>query len=148
SPSPRRRSRFRIRPGTRSAPPKTSRPSSTDTARRGIDWDGASPSTRSWDLAFSAQTFALPDPTRDPQRSAEDLAAFVDGYGADEALRAVLADMMRRRTQAMLDLLRSSAEVGREPWGTMYRTGSRGRTGAAVLDYVTAHRGVWQRALG
>ncbi|WP_313959669.1 phosphotransferase [Microbacterium paraoxydans] len=55
-----------------------------------IDWDGASPSTRSWDLAFSAQTFALPDPTRDPQRSADDLAAFVDGYGADAELRAVL----------------------------------------------------------
>lgn len=111
-----------------------------------IDWDGASPSTRSWDLAFSAQTFALPDPTRDPQRSAEDLAAFVDGYGADEELRAVLPDMMRRRTQAMLDLLRSSAETGREPWGTMYRTG-HGAHWAAVLDYVTAHRGVWQRAL-
>lgn len=112
-----------------------------------IDWDGASPSTRSWDLAFSAQTFALPDPNRDPQRSAGDLAAFVDGYGADEELRAVLPDMMRRRTQAMLDLLRSSAEAGREPWGTMYRTG-HGAHWAAVLDYVTAHRDVWQRALG
>ncbi|WP_101847496.1 phosphotransferase [Zhihengliuella sp. ISTPL4] len=111
-----------------------------------IDWDGASPSTRSWDLAFSAQTFALPDPARDPQRSADDLAAFVDGYGADEELRAVLPDMMRRRTQAMLDLLRSSAEVGREPWGTMYRTG-HGAHWAAVLDDVTAHRDVWQRAL-
>ncbi|SDS74348.1 phosphotransferase [Microbacterium paraoxydans] len=111
-----------------------------------IDWDGASPSTRSWDLAFSAQTFALPDPTSDPERSADDLAAFVDGYGADEELRAVLPDMMRRRTQAMLDLLRSSAEAGREPWGTMYSTG-HGAHWAAVLDYVTAHRGVWQRAL-
>lgn len=112
-----------------------------------IDWDGASPSTRSWDLAFSAQTFALPDPTSDPERSAENLAAFVDGYGADEELRAVLPDMMRRRTQAMLDLLRSSAEAGREPWGTMYRTG-HGAHWAAVLDYVTAHRDAWQRALG
>lgn len=112
-----------------------------------IDWDGAAPSTRSWDLAFSAQTIALPDPARDPQRSADDLAAFVDGYGADEELRAELPDMMRQRTQAMLDLLRSSAEAGREPWGTMYRTG-HGAHWKAVLDYVTAHRDVWQRALG
>lgn len=111
-----------------------------------IDWDAAGPSTRLWDLAFSAQTFAVPDPARDPRRSAADLAAFVDGYGAAPALREELADGMRRRTAAMLDLLRTSASTGREPWGSMFHSG-HGAHWAGVLAYVSEHRDVWRRAL-
>src|SRR5690606_17199843 len=69
-----------------------------------IDWDGAGPSTRLWDLAYSAQAFTLNDASADPSAAAADLAALVAGYGADAALRAALPAAMARRTRAMLEL--------------------------------------------
>lgn len=80
-----------------------------------IDWDGAAPSTRLWDLAYSAQAFTLNDATADPEDSAARLAALVDGYGADAELRSRLPRAMAERTEAMFELLRSSHATGREP---------------------------------
>ncbi|MDR6612038.1 phosphotransferase [Leifsonia sp. 1010] len=111
-----------------------------------IDWDASGPSTRLWDLAYAAQAFTLNDPARAPGDSARALAAFVDGYGADESLRDDLPTEMGRRTQAMYDLLHSSNRAGREPWASMYETG-HGAHWQAVTRYVTAHRDIWARAL-
>lgn len=111
-----------------------------------IDWDGAGPSTRLWDLAYSAQAFTLNDAAQPPLEAAACLRAFVDGYGADESLRAALPETMAARAAAMHRLLADAHATGREPWGTMYVEGHgvHWRTAAA---YVAEHEDVWARAL-
>ncbi len=111
-----------------------------------IDWDGAGPSTRLWDLAYAAQAFTLSDPAREPAAAAANLAAFVDGYNADDAQRNALAATMSRRAAAMHELLRSSHDGGREPWASMYRNG-HGRHWADVKAYVQQHQDAWAAAL-
>lgn len=111
-----------------------------------IDWDGAGPSTRLWDLAYSAQAFTLNHPDRPVEDSAMDLAAFADGYGASAQLRRDLPEAMIERTTAMRELLRSAHESGREPWATMEVQG-HGAHWSAVVDHVRRHRGIWERAL-
>ncbi|MGR0321159.1 phosphotransferase [Agromyces sp. ZXT2-3] len=111
-----------------------------------IDWDAAAPSTRLWDLAYAAQAFALSDVTRPPHDAADDLAAFVDGYDADITLRDELPSAMHRRATAMLDLLRSGHETGREPWASMFADG-HGDHWAAVTKYVAGNQPVWSAAL-
>jgi Ser/Thr protein kinase RdoA (MazF antagonist) len=112
-----------------------------------IDWDGAAPSTRLWDLAYSAQAFTLNEVRRPAREAADRLAAFVDGYGADADLRRALPAAMAARAAAMHDLLRRSADSGREPWGTMYREG-HGAHWLAAADYVRTGADVWRAALG
>lgn len=112
-----------------------------------VDWDGAGPSTRLWDLAYAAQAFALNDPARGPDAAAADLGAFVDGYDPDVTLRAALPDAMAERADAMRRLLHDSAVVGREPWATMDRTGHGAHWDAAAA-FLARHRDVWAVALG
>lgn len=111
-----------------------------------IDWDGAGPSTRLWDLAYAAQTFTLNATDRAPFDAARDLAAFVDGYRADEALRTALPRAMRRRAAAMHDLLYASHETHREPWASMYVSG-HGAHWERVAEYVNQHEDRWAAAL-
>jgi Ser/Thr protein kinase RdoA (MazF antagonist) len=111
-----------------------------------IDWDGAGPSTRLWDLAYAAQTFTLNDPARDAALAAADLRALVDGYRADPALRAALPDAMTERAEAMRRLLSDGAASGREPWAGMHRAG-HGAHWEAATAYVATHRDVWAAAL-
>ncbi|GAA1917609.1 tRNA A-37 threonylcarbamoyl transferase component Bud32 [Marmoricola bigeumensis] len=111
-----------------------------------VDWDGAGPSTRLWDLAYAAISFAHLFPGADPAASAERLAALVDGYDADAALRTALPDAMVRRAGAMHELLRSSHGLGREPWSSMYADG-HGRHWRDTTAYVARHRDDWVRAL-
>lgn len=111
-----------------------------------IDWDGAGPSTRLWDLAYSAQAFTLNDPDAAPVQAAGKLAAFIDAYGAGEQLREELPAVLVQRVAAMYELLRSSNAAGIEPWSTLYVTG-HGAHWQAVLQYVKDHQRLWARAL-
>lgn len=111
-----------------------------------IDWDAAGPSTRLWDLAYSAQAFTLSDLDRSPTDSAQRLRAFVDGYGAGQELRAALPSTMAARARAMHDLLRDGHATGREPWGTMYVEG-HGDHWLRATHYAEQHRDVWAEAL-
>ena len=111
-----------------------------------IDWDGAAPSTRLWDLAYSAQAFTLNDAEAPSELAAAHLGAFVDGYGADATLRDRLPAAMAERTEAMYELLQQSHESGREPWGSMF-TGGHGAHWRRVSDHVAAHQALWTRAL-
>ncbi|MGO2360000.1 MAG: phosphotransferase [Brachybacterium tyrofermentans] len=111
-----------------------------------IDWDGAAPSTRLWDLAYSAQAFTLNDASADPEDSAVRLAALVDGYGAGEELRAALPRAMAGRTEAMFEQLRSANIPGREPWGSMFTEG-HGEHWRRAADHVAEHQDRWARAL-
>ena len=88
-----------------------------------IDWDGAGPSTRLWDLAYAAISFGRLFPIDEPEAAAGRLAAFLDGYDADQDLRARLPTTMARRARAMHSLLRRSHEANMEPWASMYVQG-------------------------
>lgn len=111
-----------------------------------IDWDGAAASTRLWDLAYSAQAFTLNDALADPLRAAEDLRAFVHGYGADAALRAAFAEVLPRRAWAMHDLLQTAHRDGREPWGSMY-TDFHGQHWLGVARFLDGHAALWRDTL-
>jgi len=112
-----------------------------------IDWDAAAPSTRLWDFAYAAQAFALAGGERDPERAAQDLAAIVDGYRADLAMRRDLPRAMEERTAAMLALLEGAHVTGDEPWASMYANG-HGEHWAKALAFVRAHRARWAQSLG
>lgn len=111
-----------------------------------IDWDGAGPSTRLWDLAYAAVAFGHLFPGAGVDETAARLTAFVDGYGADQDLRAALPRAMADRAVAMHELLRRSHETGREPWGSMY-SGGHGEHWSATVDFVRRHEDVWARAV-
>ena len=111
-----------------------------------IDWDGAGPSTRLWDLAYAAQSFADLVPGQPVAEGASRLRALVDGYGADQALRAALPVALTRRTNAMYELLRSARQTGAQPWARMYAEG-HGEHWAAAARYVAQHEPNWAAAL-
>lgn len=112
-----------------------------------IDWDGAGPSTRLWDLAYAASAFAHLFPGADAEQSAARLEAFADGYDADKELREALPGTMADRAQAMHDLLRRSYEAGREPWGSMYLDG-HGQHWADTASFIREHQPKWHATLG
>ena len=111
-----------------------------------IDWDGAGPSSRVWDLAYAAQAFTLSDASEVPEVAATRLAALIDGYGADQNLRQQLPGTMVLRARAMYELLHSSHRSGREPWASMFASG-HGRHWHTATEYVERHQQVWSRAL-
>lgn len=111
-----------------------------------IDWDSSAPSTQLWDLAYAAQAFTLSDVRMSPAEAARSLVAFVDGYGATGPLRKSLPVTMSQRTHAMYELLRTSHELGQEPWSTMFASG-HGDHWRTVSQYVDDHRRMWDRAL-
>lgn len=111
-----------------------------------IDWDGASPSTRLWDLAYAAQTFGMLSEGEPVASAAVRLRAFVEGYGADASLREALPTTMAKRTEAMFELLRSSNDTGLQPWADMYTSG-HGEFWRQATEYVTRNHTAWERAL-
>lgn len=112
-----------------------------------IDWDGAGPSTRLWDLAYAAQSFAFLIAGEDPERAAERLRAFVlDGYRAAPGLCARLPGAMAERTQAMHGFLRASHLGNVQPWGQMF-VGGHGQHWARAARFVRQHEALWAQAL-
>lgn len=111
-----------------------------------IDWDGAGPSTRLWDLAYSAQAFAGLEAGQPVSSAAERLRWFVDGYGATDDIRAALPTTMVHRATAMWALLRDANASGREPWSSMFDNG-HGTHWWAASEYIAAHLSAWTAAL-
>lgn len=111
-----------------------------------IDWDGAGPSTRLWDLAYAAISFGHLFPADEPHVAAGRLAAFLDGYDPDDALRAALPKTMAHRARAMHSLLQRSHETGREPWASMYLRG-HGEHWDRTADYIVRHERLWRRVV-
>jgi Ser/Thr protein kinase RdoA (MazF antagonist) len=110
-----------------------------------IDWDGAGPGSRLWELAYAAQSMAGLNPWRPLEESAVRLRAFVDGYGLEEGVRPALAVMLGRRARAMYDLLREGAEQQRQPWARIWT--EDGPYWGATADHLDAHIGAWEAAL-
>ncbi|RDV10507.1 aminoglycoside phosphotransferase [Arthrobacter sp. RT-1] len=111
-----------------------------------IDWDGAGPSSRLWDLAYAAQSFAGLWEGADPHEAGVRLRAFRDGYRADEGQRRALPQTLVHRVQAMYGLLQEAKDSGRQPWARMYDDG-HGEHWKASAEYVARHIDVWRSAL-
>lgn len=111
-----------------------------------IDWDGSGPSTRLWDLAYAAISFGQLFADEDVDVAAARLISFLEGYDADEPLRAALPTTMARRARAMHDLLRASQDSGREPWASMYVDG-HGEHWDRAATFIARHEDAWRRAL-
>lgn len=111
-----------------------------------IDWDGAGPSTRLWDLAYAAQSFGMLFDRQPVEDAALRLRAVVDGYEADDALRKALPAAMAKRTAAMFNLLKSSNDTGFQPWADMYVNG-HGEHWCSAAHYVSRHQVAWQQTL-
>jgi Ser/Thr protein kinase RdoA (MazF antagonist) len=110
-----------------------------------IDWDAAGPGTRSWELAYAAQSMAGMRPDRPLGESAERLRVLVDGYGLPAADRPALAALLGRRAGAMVELLEAGARTGRQPWARIHaEDGAYWRATAELLD---AHVDRWTAAL-
>ncbi|MCK9900764.1 phosphotransferase [Frankia sp. Cpl3] len=110
-----------------------------------IDWDGAAPSSRLWDLAYAAQSMAGLRADRPVAQSAARLRVFVDGYGLDGPSRPALASMLGRRARAMYDLLRDGASRNHQPWARIWT--EDGPYWLAASHYLQANTSTWTAAL-
>ncbi|MFL6121507.1 phosphotransferase enzyme family protein [Actinophytocola sp.] len=108
-----------------------------------IDWDGAGPGSRLWDLAYAAHGFVPLTSSGDPEQDAPRLRALADGYGLDDRQRAELPPLVVAHTRGMYDLLRTATE---EPWTRLYAEGHADHWGPAA-DYIERHLHVWRTAL-
>jgi Phosphotransferase enzyme family len=111
-----------------------------------IDWDGAGPGSRLWDLAYAAHGFVPFAPGGDPAADGPRLRALADGYGLDADQRTELPALLGAHTRGMFDLLRRSARTGRQPWARLYAAGHGDHWGPAA-DYIERHLDRWARAL-
>ena len=111
-----------------------------------IDWDGAGPGSRLWDLAYAATTCTPLQPGGDPVSDATRLRALVDGYGADHIQRCQLPALIESHTRGMFDLLVDGARTGRQPWARLHAEGHAQHWGLAA-DYVGRYADVFAGVL-
>ena len=113
-----------------------------------IDWDGAGPGSRLWDLAYAAHGF-IPLSTRFSLHDTElpeRLAALVDGYGLDEREHPSLVDLLAPRINSMYQLLNRSWVEGVEPWRTLWSEG-HGDAWREDHEFVVTRLNSWMGAL-
>lgn len=111
-----------------------------------IDWDGAGPGSRLWDLAYTAATFVPLCAGGDPGLDGPRLRALADGYGLDEPQRQAFPDLIAAHTRGMYDLLHSASLTGEQPWARLYDEGHGEHWGPAT-EYIEAHVEHWTAAL-
>jgi Ser/Thr protein kinase RdoA (MazF antagonist) len=111
-----------------------------------IDWDGAGPGSRLWDLAYAAHGFVPLGPGGDPDVDGPRLRALIDGYDLSDTQRRELPALIGAHTRAMYDLLRTSALTGAQPWARLYAEGHGEHWGPAA-DYIDNHLDQWTAAL-
>lgn len=111
-----------------------------------IDWDGAGPGSRLWDLAYAAHGFVPLGPGGDPDVDGPRLRALADGYRLDAQGRDALPALIGAHTRAMYDLLRRSAVTGEQPWARLFAEGHGDHWGPAA-DYIERNAATWTAAL-
>ncbi|OIV36695.1 hypothetical protein BIV57_14995 [Mangrovactinospora gilvigrisea] len=117
-----------------------------------VDWDGAAPATRLWDLAWAVNSFAPMAEAWDggdvpPERAARRLRVFADAYRLDgEDDRRALAALLPVRTGAMREVLREGARTGAQPWARLDAEG-HGDAWARMTDRLEEGRERWLAAL-
>jgi Ser/Thr protein kinase RdoA (MazF antagonist) len=111
-----------------------------------IDWDGAGPGSREWDLAYAAHGFVPLAPDGDPLLDAPRLRALVDGYGLDERQRDTFPELIVGHTRGMYELLLNGMQTGTQPWARLWDEG-HGEYWRSAAAYVEAHLSTWRSAL-
>ena len=111
-----------------------------------IDWDGAGPGSRLWDLAYAIRAFVPLEAGGDPVSDGRRIRVMADGYGLAAADRARLPALLAARTRAMHDLLRDGAATGTQPWARLYAEGHGDYWGGAAR-YAARHESRWRQAL-
>ena len=103
-----------------------------------IDWDGAGPGSRLWDLAYAAHGFVPLAPGPAVTEAGSRLAALVDGYGLDEQGRRELADLLVPRIVGMHALLERGSRDGIQPWSRLWDEG-HGQVWASHAEHASRH---------
>ncbi len=111
-----------------------------------IDWDGAGPGSRLWDLAYVSQSFTPLHAGGDCHRDAPRLRALVDGYGADPVQRQQLLPLIEAHTRGMYHLLVDGGRTGRQPWARLFADGHAEHWGPSA-DYIADHTDVLAEGL-
>jgi len=111
-----------------------------------IDWDGAGPGSRLWDLAYTASTFVPMCAGGDPGVDGPRLRRLADGYGLDEQQRLAFPALIAAHTRGMYDLLHASSLTGDQPWARLYAEGHGEHWGPAAR-YIEANLERWTAAL-
>jgi Ser/Thr protein kinase RdoA (MazF antagonist) len=111
-----------------------------------IDWDGAGPGSRLWDLGYAAHGFVSIGPDGDPAEQGPRLRALVDGYGLDQQQRRELPVLMAAHIRGMAELLRESSLTGVQPWSRLYAEG-HGDYWRRAAEHAERHLDVWTAAL-
>lgn len=111
-----------------------------------IDWDGASPGTRTWDLAYLAHGLVPLDPGTPVDVAGERLRALADGYGLDAAGRERLLATLGPRTWSMHTLLEHGHRTGEQPWARLWDEG-HGAVWRRDAEWTEANLPTLRRAL-
>lgn len=113
-----------------------------------IDWDGAGPGSRLWDLAFAMKAFVplSADPAWRRADAAARVRVLADAYGLDGEQRLRLAPMLARRAGAMRDLLAAGHANGTQPWARLWVEG-HGATWSQDTAYIAQREQEWLTAL-
>ncbi|MFH9297272.1 phosphotransferase enzyme family protein [Streptomyces sp. NPDC017520] len=119
-----------------------------DTQWAFIDWDGAGPGSRLWDVAYALHGF-IPlsaDAAWQRRDAADRLRVFVNAYGLDEAERRELVPLLGRRTRSMHDFLLDQAAQGVQPWARLWAEG-HGDVWRSDAEYIELREDQWTHAL-
>ena len=117
-----------------------------------IDFDGARPGPRAWDLAYALYRFA---PLTGPENgdgfgTATDQAGrartFLDAYGAVREQRATAVAALAPRLMSLVDFMRDAAEAGDASFARHIAEGHADLYRADV-DYIESHAPVWRRVV-
>ena len=81
-----------------------------------IDWDGAGPGSRLWDLAYAMKGFVPLVSGGDPVADAPRLRALADGYGLNSGQREELPPLIGTHTRGMAGLRVCLGGLGEESW--------------------------------
>jgi len=113
-----------------------------------IDWDGAGPGSRLWDLSYAAHGFvplSAGSSVTDIE-AARRLASLVDGYGLANRDRQKFVALLVPRIRSMYNLLRQGHRSGRQPWRRLWCEG-HGAIWLADAEYVEERIGLWNSAV-
>ena len=111
-----------------------------------IDWDGCSPGTRTWDLAYVAHAVVTLEPATPWHDAARRLRALADGYGVDDEARRRLAATLAPRCWSMHTLLEHGHEHGVQPWSRLWDEG-HGTVWRRDAEWAAAHADQLEAAL-
>jgi hypothetical protein len=111
-----------------------------------IDWDGAGPGSRLWDLAYAVTGFVPMQEGGDPDADGRRLRALAEGYRLSSAQRIELPPLIAAHTAGMFQLLCDGARTGQQPWARLHSQGHAAYWGASA-DYIGRNLEAWTRAL-